>query len=37
MPLLVTTHTLMIGSRRQQMLQSADKVVYFTQQVEQNA
>lgn len=37
MPLLVTTHTLMIGSRRQQMLQSANKVVYFTQQVKQDA
>lgn len=32
MPLLITTHTLMIGSRRQQMLHAADKVIYFTQQ-----
>ena len=30
MRLLVTTHTLMIGNRRQQMTQSAEKIVYFT-------
>lgn len=35
-PLLVTTHTLMIGSRRQQMLQCAEKVVYYSQKVPQN-
>lgn len=34
MPLLVTTHTLMIGNRRQQMLQSADKIIYYTQQTQ---
>ncbi len=33
-PLLVTTHTLMIGNRRQQMLHSADKVVFFSQRIE---
>ena len=34
LPLLVTTHTLMIGSRRQQMLQCAEKIVYYTQKIE---
>ena len=34
MPLLVTSHTLMIGNRRQQMLQSADKIVYFSQRIQ---
>lgn len=33
-PLLITMHTLMIGYKRQQMLQNAEKVVYYTQQVE---
>ena len=33
MPLLVTTHTLMIGNRRQQMLHSADKVIFFSQRI----
>lgn len=33
-PLLITTHTLMIGSRRQQVLQSSEKVIYFTQNIE---
>jgi len=36
-PLLITTHTLMIGTRRQQMLQSAEKVVYFSQKIQENA
>lgn len=30
-PLLLTTHTLMIGNRRQQMLQLSEKIVYFSQ------
>ncbi len=34
LPLLVTSHTLMIGSRRQQMLQCAEKIVYYTQKIE---
>lgn len=33
-PLLVTMHTLMIGYKRQQMLQNSEKVVYYTQQVD---
>ena len=33
-PLLVTMSTLMLGFRRQQMLQCADKVVYFTQDID---
>lgn len=33
-PLLVTTHTLMIGNRRQQMLHTADKVVFFSQRID---
>jgi len=33
-PLLVTMHTLMIGYKRQQMLQNSEKVVYYTQKVE---
>lgn len=33
-PLLVTTHVLMIGNRRQQMLQCSDKIVFFSQRVE---
>lgn len=33
-PLLVTTHTLMIGNRRQQMLHAADKVVFFSQRID---
>lgn len=37
MPLLITSHTLMIGTRRQQMLQSADKIVYFTQKIHDHA
>lgn len=36
-PLLVTSHTYMIGTRRQQMLQSSDKIVYYTHLVEDNA
>lgn len=36
-PLLVTTHTLMIGHRRQQMLQCADKVIYYSQRVQEHA
>lgn len=34
LPLLITSHTLMIGSRRQQMLQCAEKIVYYTQKIE---
>jgi len=30
-PLLITTHTMMIGNRRQQMLQCADKIIYYSQ------
>lgn len=37
MKLLVTSHALMIGNRRQQMLQCSDKIVYFTQQIGQDA
>jgi len=36
-PLLVTMNSLMIGFRRQQMLQCADKIIYFTQKVQENA
>jgi len=36
-PLLVTMHTLMIGSKRQQMLQNSEKVVYYTQKVDSDA
>lgn len=36
-PLLVTSHTLMIGSRRQQMLQSAQKIIYYSQRILDNA
>jgi len=32
-PLLITSHVLMIGHRRQQMLQSAEKIVYYTQEI----
>lgn len=34
MPLLITTHTLMIGNRRQQMLQSSEKIIYYTQRTD---
>jgi hypothetical protein len=33
MPLLLTTHTLMIGNRRLQMLHAAEKVFYYTQEI----
>lgn len=33
-PILITMSTLMLGFRRQQMLQCADKVVYFTQDID---
>lgn len=33
-PLLITMHTLMIGYKRQQMLQNSEKIVYYTQQIE---
>lgn len=33
-PLLITMHTLMIGYKRQQMLQNSEKIVYFTQHIE---
>lgn len=36
-PLLVTSHTLMIGNRRQQMLQAAEKIVYYSQQITEDA
>lgn len=32
-PLLITSHVLMIGHRRQQMLQSAEKIIYYTQEI----
>lgn len=37
MKLLVTTHVVLIGNRRQHMLQCSDKVVYFIQQIGQDA
>lgn len=36
MPLLLTTHTLMIGNRRLQMLHAAEKVFYYTQEIVSN-
>jgi len=36
MPLLVTMHTLLIGHRRQQVANLADKIVYYTQVVDNN-
>lgn len=37
LPLLVTSHTLMIGHRRQQMLQSSQKVIYYSQHIPKDA
>lgn len=33
-PMLVTAHTLMIGNRRHQMIQAADKIVYYSPKIE---
>lgn len=37
MPLLITSHTLAIGHRRQQLRQTAEKIVYFTHQPNANS
>lgn len=37
LPILISNHTLMIGSRRQQMLQCSEKTVYYTHIVDQDA